>query len=483
MIKNNFNRYKTRINNIIVFNILTIVFIIPSNIFPQVIKQWVVRYNGSTSLGSGNPDKADAIVVDNLGNAYVTGNSWYPETNTDIVTIKYNAFGEQQWLAKYNGPENSEDYGVKIVIDDLGNTYVTGYRWITGTGREYDYVTIKYNQYGIEQWSAIYNGDGNSEDKATSICTDVFNNVYVTGSSYVNNNERDYCTIKYDSNGMQQWINKFDAGSDDDNAVDIAADNQGNVYVTGSGGGYGTGSGYDYVTIKINFYGNIQWISKYNGTANWSDTACAISIDDSGNVYVTGSSFGSENNVESYTDYVTIKYNNDGIQQWVSRYNGPGNYWDNAYAMILDNFGNVYVTGGSDGLYGYSTFYDYATIKYNNNGIQQWIARYNGPGNDWDQATAIALDNFENIYVTGWIDYTGLGAYDYCTIKYNKNGEQQWVDIYNGTGNFLDDAEAIATDKWGNVYVTGTSWGKNTGDDYLTIKYSAYKFSELFSLY
>src|SRR6266853_4651107 len=113
----------------------------------------------------------------------------------------------------------------------------------------------------------------------------------------------------------------------------------------------------------------------------------------------------------------------DGVYQaWVARYNGPGNGYDRAKAIAVDSSGNVYVTGVTDG----SGSPDYATVKYNSAGQQQWVARYNGPDNRDDQANAMAIDPSGNVYVTG-VSQTADSSSDWATIKYNLAGQEQRV--------------------------------------------------------
>ena len=122
---------------------------------------------------------------------------------------------------------------------------------------------------------------------------------------------------------------------------------------------------------------------------------------------------------------------NSNVQEaWVDRYDGPGNYDDEATAVAVDGSGNVYVTGFS---FDADTDYDYTTIKYNSAGQRQWIARYDGTGSYIDKATAIAVDGSGNVYVTG-ASTSGNGGLDYATIRYNSAGQQQWVAYYDGPG-------------------------------------------------
>jgi hypothetical protein len=251
-----------------------------------------------------------------------------------------------------------------------------------------------------------------------------------------------------------QWVARYasPAQSANDKAVAIAVDAVGNVYVTGKSDGSGTYE--DYATVKYDSLGVEQWVARYNGPGNSSDAANGIAVDDSGNVYVTGYSYG----VGTGADYATLKYSSSGAELWVRRSVLTGN--DLAYAIALDHQGYIYVTG-TDG--------DYATIKYNASGDQQWIARYHG-ASGLDQAERIVIDRENNVYVTGMSQGTGSNM-DIATVKYNSSGVEQWAARYDGPFNALDDASGIAVDSEGNVYVTGYSTGLEQNFDYVTIKY------------
>lgn len=426
--------------------------------YSQVTEEWVKRYDGPAN----SMDQPSSIAIDNSGNVYVTGSSILSGMFEDYCTIKYNTSGVQQWVRTYNGTGDASDLARSIALDNSGNVYVTGVS--SGSGMDFDYCTIKYNSSGVQQWVRIYNGPGNYIDAASSVAVDNIGNVYVTGKSSGSGTSYDYCTIKYNSMGGQQWVQRYDGPvNGNDYAYAITVDNSGNIYVTGVSDG-GTITNSDYCTVKYNSLGVQQWVRRYDGPGNNNDYANAITVDNSGNVYVTGSSDGGAG---TSTDYCTIKYNSTGVQQWVKRYSGSGNSSDIAYSIAVDILGYVYVTGQS---FFSGTGPDYYTIKYSSTGVQQWARRYNGTGNGIDIAYSITLDDARNAYITGVV-FNGGASTDYCTIKYNPSGVQQWVQSYNSPANSNDQACGIAVDNSGNVFVTGSSYGNGTYADYCTIKY------------
>lgn len=432
---------------------LLFVFLISINsvkVFSQVSREWISSYHFSS-------EDAKALAIDKSGNVYVTGSS-----GGDYATVKYNSSGIQQWASRYNGTGNSTEYANAIAVDDSGNVYVTG--GSIGVSLNFDYATVKYNSSGVQQWVARYNGSANSLDEAFSIALDSSGSVYVTGGSLGSGTLNDYTTIKYSPAGAQQWMRGFNgSGNNADFATKVITDKSANVYVTGYSRGSGS-SDDDFATIKYNSSGTELWVRIYQGQGDGFDQAQSIATDESGNVYVTGRSFGDG----TQYDYATIKYNSSGDSLWVQRYNGTENSSDYSRTITVDNSGNVYVTGQS-----YSSFtnYDFATVKYNSTGELQWDRRFNGPGNGVENANSMTLDDSGNVYVTGSSSFTGQN-YNYATVKYSSEGIERWSQIYNGTASGSDEPFSIAADTSGNIYITGGSAGLGELKNFVTIKYS-----------
>ena len=191
-----------------------------------------------------------------------------------------------------------------------------------------------------------------------------------------------------------------------------------------------------------------EWVRTYSGGQN-NDYLYDMTIDTQSNVYITGYITTLTQNA----NFCTIKYNSSGVQQWVSTYNGPGtNSTDVAYAIAVDNAGFVYVTGSSEQT-GWLTD-AYCTIKYDSSGNQIWVSRYKNLPNGQDDPAAIVVDNSGNVYVTGASQSSG--GMDFLTIKYGPNGDSLWVKRFAGYDLLDDYANSICLDNQGNVYVSGT---------------------------
>ena len=439
--------------------ILAVLILVSTPLFAQSVDTaWVRRYNGPWNY----QDEACALAVDHSGNAYVTGTSYGIGTETDYATVKYYPDGDTAWVRRYSKPGDSGDEARGIAIDDSGNVYVTGVSCNSDT--EYNYATIKYYPDGDTAWVRSYNGTGNKYDNPCAIAVDNSGNAYVTGYSYGDGTSYDYATIKYAPDGDTVWVRRYNrAENSDDKPSAITVDGSGNVYVTGYS--YLKGVSLEYVTIKYDSNGNELWISRYDGNGYGT----ALAIDSSGDVYVTGFSQG----IGTDWDFATIKYYPDGDTAWVRRYDGPANADDRGYAIAVDGHGNVCVTGFSTGGSGYQVSYDFATIKYYPDGDTAWVRRYDGPIKDADIARAIAVDRYDNVYVTGE-SYSNQTWHDYATIKYYPNGDTAWLRRFDGPGSAGDYPFDLVLDDSFNVYVTGKSEQSRTypyNEDYATVKY------------
>jgi len=403
---------------------------------------WVARYDSGTLEG------AFALAVDPAGNVYVVGViGTYQATKTNYLTIKYDADGTQQWVREYDGPMQENDYAMAVAVDAAGNVYVTGASEVFMSSWEYDYATVKYDPDGNELWVARYEND--EDEGADAVSVDGAGNVYVTGKGG---------TVKYDSAGNQLWAVTYDWGwASNYGYKEIALDGAGNVYVAGTRGSFLEDDAY--ATIKYDNDGNELWAALYEGPGPGNDSVSGLGVDPSGNVYVTGASEGELTG----DDYATVKYDSNGNELWVARYDGPDQGEDAAEALVLDGAGNALVTGTvslDGGL-------DFATVKYDPTGTQLWVATYNGPRKGGDKAVALAVNPSGRAAVTGMsyarFLYGGPEQNvlhddpDFATLVYDMGGNQLWEAAYSGEGPGYDRAEKILLDDAGNVYVTGTS--------------------------
>jgi hypothetical protein len=403
---------------------------------------------------------------------FVTGYAIDNTTGADYATIKYNSKGVQQWVAIYNGAGNGNDYANAICIDGAGNIFVTGTSdALQGAGINNNAVTIKYNADGKKLWVAVFDGHSHANDAARAIKVDNAGNVYITGNTTAKDSGAygniDYLTVKYSATGKQQWANTYNGtgphGDQTDSANAIALDASGNVYITGMSQGNVSAHGNlfeDYLTVKYDAAGNQLWTARFNGSAKRIDEAYALATDKKGNAYVTGVS------TRDGYEFATIKYNTKGIQQWVQTYQGSGGTAF-GFAIIADDSSNVYVTGSDDAQQYNEDIY---TIKYNADGQKQWASRYDGGDND--DPNALALDKNGDVYVSGYSMHADAGP-QMITIKYDNNGGKQWVQEFGNENDFAwDVASCVVTDDSTHVYVAGYTTNNNGNTDYALIQYN-----------
>ena len=198
-----------------------------------------------------------------------------------------------------------------------------------------------------------YSGTGSGDDAATGLVVDSSGNVTVTGYALNTSTATDYATIKYNTSGNPIWVATTTTKMALDKAAAIALDPVGNVYVTEASDGVGTN--FDYATIMYNSNGSQVWVRRtmvrhIQATPRSRSPSIPRAMFTSLAVALTAPGPGAGD------DYATLRYSPEGILTRELRYDGPSSDNDFARAMAVDQNGNVYVTGISEGGYG--------TIKY-----------------------------------------------------------------------------------------------------------------------
>lgn len=341
---------------------------------------------------------------------------------------------------------------------------------------------------------------GKFSDRGWSITCDADGNTYITGMTesfnfpYVNPYKRftgrwTPFVSKLDPNGNLLYSTCI-GGSKRDEGTGIYVDTLGSVYLAG----YTQSSDFPLVSplqselkgsqdafvAKLSPSGNALLYSTYLGGSDM-DVAKSITLDDSGNVYLTGytdsSDFPVMNPVQSnltgiLSAFVT-KINPSGTALIYSTYLG-GSSWDQAVGIAIDSTRNAYITGTTD-----STDFpivsahqpslggilDAFICKLDPNGSTILFSTYLG-GSANDIVYDLDVDSSGNVYVTGQTYSANFpvlnplqlilrGTYDAFVAKFNSSGSLQFSTFLGGSAE--DWGNAIAVGHQGNIYIAGAT--------------------------
>lgn len=291
------------------------------------------------------------------------------------------------------------------------------------------------------------------------------------------------CTISVQAQSFQ-WANAITSEGFNE-AFDLVADAEGNVYVAGQieflsdfGGGTVLESEgiHDIFLAKYSNTGNLIWAKRAGGRGG--DKAQSIALDNFGHVYIVGEFVDTANfdNIikisTGINDMFLAQYDTSGHAQWVSHIGSVDTLNTRGYGVTCDNAGNIYICGGTQGptfyegnflfyTYGNNVNYDATFFKFDSSGNMIWARKIGS--SDTDRAMGIAADNNGNIYVTG--SYAGRGHFsptdsiaafgrsDVFLAKYDTAGNYQWAVNAGDTGS--DRSYDVTINSDGNVIITG----------------------------
>lgn len=462
---------------------------------------WATRFDGPAR----DTERRPVMTLDTHGNVFVaaetkslTASAEFPSTpDLDIVTVKYDNNGQQQWADVFDGEGNFIDSPHDIGVDAQGNVFVTGYTWRgrnTQAGTEYDFVTIKYGTNGKREWVRYYTGpqQRSETDQAFFLELDAAGNVYVTGMAFYNGWDNrlagQIVTIKYDTNGNDLWVRGY-TGADQAGSMPQAfhVDDNGNVYLAGQVRRYDPVSNTfdsDHLLLKYGTNGNLLSATRHDTpgpNSNDEDYVDYMHLDREGNIYVLGRTFPNQQWPDNDTgrDMILIKFTNGGSLIWERTWVTPG---DNEFKtfeeigdeIVSDGGGNVYVSGHTDDR---NLFWAIITVKFDSDGKELWHDIYDpGPGDaDWPAGIEIAPDG-QAVYVGATArNEQDQSHYDVTIIRYTAAGART-ITRYDGHpaaevfGPIGANRNVMDIDGAGNLYLVGEAQNDGLRPDLLIEK-------------
>ncbi|MBN1445857.1 MAG: hypothetical protein JW957_07105 [Candidatus Omnitrophica bacterium] len=308
------------------------------------------------------------------------------DSNWNIVVLKLASDGSYGWHTFYGS--DGEDEGQSLVLDADENVYIAGISdnsWTGPAGQaplkahagERDIMVLNIDSNGTYQWHTFY-GSVSAVDEGFSVAGDGNNNLFIAGQSsaawtgpagqaplHAYSLDKDITVLKIDSNGAYQWHTFYGAPAGEEGRG-IAVDAAGSVYVAGNGAQTWTGpagqnplhpwmGSNDIMVLKLNNSGAYRWHTFY-GSDSAADYGNAVKVYGNSDVYVAGRSHATwqgddgANPLNGYagsSDFMILKLNVDGEYQWHTFYGGLAT--DRGQALALDDSGNTYIAGYSEG--------------------------------------------------------------------------------------------------------------------------------------
>ncbi len=411
----------------------------------------------------------------------------------------------------------SDDFGHSSSTDANNNVYLAGSTLsvsaIAAVGHQntsgglMDAFLVKFNSAGQRLWGTYYGGPGTDNGRACAV--DGSGNVYLAGATNsitdiasgghqnMTGGDNDAFLVKFDSDGIHLWSTYYGGlatdyglsctvGVNDD--VFLAGTTFGSLTGIASGGHQNAhGGNDDAFLVKFSSAGVRQWGTYYGGAQAETQTTCAT--DASGNVFLAGSTGsttnigdgGHQNTPVGLVDCYLVKFNSAGQRQWGTYYGGL--FDENGGTCVVDNAGNVYLSGSTTSYSGIATpgshqdyhgaeipayqegfDYDAFLAKFDNDGVRLWATYYGG----WDPETGrgCTTDGNNNVYLTGETrseenigsgghQNTYAGSWDAFLVQFNESGERQWGTYYGDGGAFDDWGIGCAVDSNNDVYIAG----------------------------
>lgn len=403
------------------------------------------------------------MTLDTVGNIYVTGNAQTASGSLDVYcTLKYSQAGILQWSRFFYGSGLGGHYAYAIASDNSSNVYVTGYAY--NPGSVFDFCTVKYNSEGVQQWVNYYDGPAHTYDEADKVAVDNAGNIYVTGkSSLFGDFNFQIATLKYSPDGRQIWLQRYGEPTAEPDGLVI--DQSCNIYIAGY-------SGDSAVALKYDSSGNLLWACNFRGV--FASAYNAIAVDANDNVYVTG--YTDTTSHYDMMKYVTAKYSSSGLLQWLVTYHPVDTLYTRCIgaSIALDATGLVYVAGELDDMYGGRVLPKVGIVKYTQAGDTQWVRTPPYDSSLVWAAPIIQADPYNYIYVLSGLSYThNESNKTYGVLKYDAFGNSVFDILYHDPQYTGSIPAAMAIDRNYNIVVTGSTGWLNYLNTYaLTVKYS-----------